>query len=342
MEELSVVALFAGRFLLRGMAVSDLLGIGTSGLMAYQRAMATTGNNIANVNSEGYSRQRVEFNERAPQLIGNEYIGRGTEVSAIRRLYDDFLGAQVRTDASGASGLETYYGLASQVNNMLADPQAGLTPAMGRFFAAAQEVANDPSSLPARQVMLSEGESLARRFGDLDERLRSLDSSLNNQMRAVVGEINGLAESIAAINGDIAKSPGQAPGELLDQRDRLLQQLSERVSVRIYAQDDGSLNVMVGNGQPLVAGSQARPLAVVQDPYDTSRVEIGFDTGGGPVIISDLLRSGTLGGMLDFRDRLLDPSRNALGQLAVGVASTFNEQQQMGTDLQGEIGRAHV
>ena len=238
--------------------------------------------------------------------------------------------------------MQEFYRLASQVDNLLADPQAGLAPSLQRFFGAVSDVANDPSSIPARQVLLSEAQSLADRFHYLDQRLESLRNGVNTQITNTVSEINGLASGIAAMNRDIALAlgtgAGQPPNDLLDQRDELVRQLAERVAVTTVPQDDGALNVFIGNGQTLVVGGNASRLDVVGNPYDPTRKEVAITAGPISSIVSDMLTGGTLGGALQFRNEMLDSAQNALGRAAIGLAATFNDQHRLGQDLNNALG----
>ncbi len=316
----------------------DIFGTGVSGLLAFQRALGTTGHNISNVNTEGYSRQRVELNARPPQGTGSGFIGTGVEVATVARVYDGFLTAQVRAYTSTHSQLQEFYRLAGQVDNLLADPQAGLTPGLQRFFNAVHGVANDPSSIPARQVMLGEGQALIDRFRYLGERLGNLGEGVNTQIRNSVNDINSYAQALADINRRIVQAQGTVSGQpandLLDQRDALIARLAERVAVSTVAQDDGALNVFIGNGQTLVLGGNAYPLTATADPYDPTRLEISYGTAN----VSDQLVGGSLGATLDFRARILDPARNELGRLATGLAFSFNAQQRAGLNLNDALG----
>lgn len=323
------------------MAGSDILGIGVSGLLAFQNELATTGHNISNANTPSYSRQVVDLTAQNPMLSGTSYLGTGVQVTAVRRVYSDFLTAQVRTATSSSNQAQQYYTLASQVDNLLGDPTAGLTPSLQSFFDAVQGVANDPTSVPARQVMLSQANALADRFHNLDQQLSGLRQGVNTQISTDVNGINSLASSIAALNKQIADATaaagGQPPNDLLDQRDALVTQLAQHVSVTTVSQNDGALNIFVGNGQSLVAGGTASTLSVVSNPYDPTCSEVGYTTGGVTAIVSNYLTGGTLGGTLDFRNQVLDPAQNALGRVALGVTSTFNAQHRLGADLSGNI-----
>lgn len=323
--------------------MADLLGTAVSGLLAYQRALNTTSHNISNVNTPGYSRQRVELSSATPQYIGGNYVGSGVDVQSVRRIYDEFLGSQVRSTSSLASQHDATYELSVQIDNMLADPETGLTPVMQSFFNAVQDLASDPTSTPARQVVLSEGESLVARFNDLFSRLDDLRNGVNTRLTSQVRDINSLAQSIADVNNDIINAPtgpnGQISGDLLDRRDQLLNELSEMVSLSTVEQDDGSVNVFIGNGQSLVVGISSQTLATVADPYDPSRKQVAYvDSSGNSTNITSQLHGGELGGTLEFRDRVLDPAMNALGRVAIGLGETFNDQHKLGQDLNGNIG----
>ena len=324
------------------MASGDLLGTSISGLLAFQRALSVTGHNVSNVNTPGYSRQRADLVTRPPTPSGDGFIGNGVTVNSVERIVDGFINGQMRAATAANGQLQEFYRLASQVDNLLADPQAGLAPSLQRFFGAVSDVANDPSSIPARQVLLSEAQSLADRFHYLDQRLESLRNGVNTQITNTVSEINGLASGIAAMNRDIALAlgtgAGQPPNDLLDQRDELVRQLAERVAVTTVPQDDGALNVFIGNGQTLVVGGNASRLDVVGNPYDPTRKEVAITAGPISSIVSDMLTGGTLGGALQFRNEMLDSAQNALGRTAIGLAATFNDQHRLGQDLNNALG----
>ena len=320
---------------------SSLLGTGVSGLLATQRALAATSHNIANVNTEGYSRQRVEFSARQPQPFGSAFVGTGTFINKIERVYDQFVTQQILTSRTGFNQAQEFNSLAAQVDNLLADSQAGLTPPLQDFFNAVHDVANDPTSLPARQVLISSAQSLQDRFGALSERFSSLQASTNEGLKQAINEVNSLTGAIARVNKDIsfARTTGSGePNDLLDQRDHLIDKLSEFVKVTTVAQSDGAINVFIGNGQVVVAGNDSRQLSAVQNSFDTQRIEVGYVSSGNVSDISAQLSGGKIGGLIDFRNQILDPSQNALGLLAVGLTSTFNSQHRQGIDLNGNNG----
>lgn len=323
--------------------MAGIFDIGVSSLLSHQRAITTTGNNIANVNTDGYSRQRVEFDSRLPQAQNYGFVGSGVEITTIERMYDQFAVSNLRTQTALNSDLETYHQFASQIDNLLANPEAGLSPTLLEFFNSVQGVADDPSSIPPRQVMLSQAQSLIDRFNYIYDRMTSLYDAANSQIEMTVDEINSMASSIAKLNTDITLQEGLAGGQpandLRDQRDELIRELSERVSVTVNEQRDGSLNVFIGTGQSLVVGGRALTLAVTNNEFDLTQKEITLTTGtGSGVLITNNISGGSLGGLLRFDEEILQPAINQLGLIAVGLVETFNAQHNLGQDLNGGLG----
>ncbi|MEZ0149501.1 MAG: flagellar hook-associated protein FlgK [Candidatus Reddybacter sp.] len=321
--------------------MADLLGIATSGLGAIQQALATTGHNIANVNTEGYSRQVADFSTLPAQRIGNSFLGTGVEVGSVRRAYDSFVVDELRNRSSKLGLTTAYESMASGLDSLVGDSDNGLSTALEGFFNSVQGVASDPSSLSARQILLSDAEVLTDRFGQLNDSLLGFERDANNRISSAVGEINGLADNLAELNGNIvlALGGGAQPNDLLDQRDNLLMQLSEKIGILTLEQSDGAINVFIGKGQPLVVGSSAQSLVVVDSPVYPGRLEIGVDKPGGRVaLITSQISGGELQGVLDFRTRVLDPALSELGRVAVGITELVNAQHNLGIDLNGQLG----
>ena len=324
--------------------MANTLGIGTTALSALQRAISTTGQNIANVNTDGYSRQSVTFSARPAQDIGAGYLGSGVQVTSIDRAYNQFLANDVQQRTASSGYYSLYANAAERVDSMLGDPSTSITQAMDSFFASAEAVANSPTSLPERQVMLSNAETLVQRFDYIVGRVDDVTKEMNSQIAGAVSEINQLAGGIATLNEEIAKVSGRTgglPNDLLDQRDALIVQLSSLVDTKTVAQDDGSLNVFIGRGQPLVTGSVAETLATQTDPDlgSTSIVTLSAFVAGSSDV-SDFLTGGKLGAALTVTDEVVNPTRRELNLLAVGFAETVNAIQEGGDDLQGVNGTA--
>ncbi len=320
-----------------------IYGIGLSALNAAQAGIATTTNNIANASTPGYSRQQILQSQILPQKTGSGFLGQGVSVTTVQRQYDQFLSAQVLAAQTQSSNLNTQLGLSQQITNLLGDASGGLTPTLQDFFTAVNGVANAPQSVPARQAMIGSAQTLVNRFQSLSQNLNQTRDGLNGQISNSVTSINSYAKQIASLNDQIvqaqANDPNQPPNALLDQRDQLVNQLSQEVRVSTIKQSDGAMNVFIGNGQSLVIGSLTMPLQAVPSITDPTAMEVAYFTNGTLTRIpQNLLQGGNLGAYISFRQTVLDPAINALGRIAMGFADTFNQQQQKGVDLNGVLG----
>lgn len=320
--------------------MADLLSTSLSALNAFQRAIDLTGHNIANANTPGYTRQVADFSTRPGQGQGNAFIGNGVQVADIRRMYDDSLGQQVQTARTGQARFDVLSQLADRLDVLLADPTTGLNASLQSFFNAVQDVSNDPSSVPARQALLGEANGLTQRFRSLDARLNETQAELNQRVTQSVNDINRLASAIADVNDQIALAQGRggAPNDLLDERDGLLQELSAQIEVSTTVQDDGTTSVFIGSGQTLVIGTEVQTLAVQGSEFDPTRLEVVYQNSSGTTALDTGLTGGMLGGLLEFRTRMLDPARQSLGETAIALSQQFNQQHQSGVDLRGALG----
>lgn len=321
--------------------MADMLSTGTSALLAYKRALDTTGHNIANVNTDGYSRQRVEFATRIGQNLGGHYIGSGVQIAGVERLQERFVFDQIIEAGSRQAGLERLSTLASQVDILFSDSATSMAAPLRDFFNAADGVAAEPLSTAARQVMLDQSNDLLSRSRLLSSQLGQLESEANQQVAQLAGDISDIASEIAKLNKTIglaeASAAGSPANDLRDDRDRQLTALSELMSISTVIQDDGSINVFTAKGQPLVIGHQASTLTAVADPYGGGRLDLALQTPSGTQPLGND-SGGVLGGIQVFRDTVLDPSIAQLGKLLAGVALTANAQQAQGVDLYGNPG----
>ena len=321
--------------------MADLLATGLSSLRAMQRALDTTAHNIANVSTEGYTRQDVQFATRKPQSYGGNWIGNGVDTIAVRRVYDQFLSAQVRSSSGTLARLDAFASQAGRIDDLLGDTSNGLSASLQGFTDAINEVSSTPSSISARQVLIAQGNALVEKLQGYDDRLREMSGQVDTQLVGEAGEISTLAQGIARLNGDIAvaiQQTGQPPNDLLDQRDQLIDQLSSKVGVTTVAEGESTLNVFIGNGQPLVLGTTASQITTSKDPLDPERLKLALQTSSGVVDISRSVSGGTLGGLLDWRTQMLDPARNELGRITLAVTSQVNAVHREGMDLNGALG----
>ena len=324
---------------------TSILSIGQSAIAAAQAGLNTTGHNIANASTPGYSRQVVIQGAALPQNFGFGFMGQGTQVSTIQRVYNEYLGVQVQSAQASKSGLDSYYTQIKQINNMLADPTAGLSPSLQDFFSGIQTLASNPSNISARQATLSSADALTGRFQSLAGQLNEISQGVNSQIQSSVNAINSYARQIAQLNDSIGKvqsAAGQPPNDLLDQRDQLVLDLNKQIKATVVKQGDGSYNVFIGNGQPLVVGTTASKLVSVASTSDPSKTVVAYQSGNGSTVpLSESgLAGGQLGGLVEFRGKTLEPAQNALGRVAIGLASTINAQHSLGQDLNGNLGGA--
>jgi flagellar hook-associated protein 1 len=318
--------------------MSGILGTALSGLMAFQRSMDTTSHNIANVNTEGYSRQRVDLSANNPQFTGGNFIGQGVNVSSVSRSYDNFVNAQLTSSTSAFGESSALSSLSSRVDNIISSEATGLSPTLKSFFSAANGVANDPTSIPARQVLTSDAAALGQQFNRLSTKFGELRNLANSQMQGTVDDINQYAESLASLNSKISlessRGGNQLPNDLLDQRDVIINKIAEKVSISSVPQENGTINVFIGKGQSLVLGGTTNKLSLADSSIDPSHKEIAL---GGQQITKDIT-GGELSGTLKFRDQVLDPAQQQLGLVAAGVAIQANTAHTAGFDLNGDVG----
>ncbi|MGZ8194351.1 MAG: flagellar hook-associated protein FlgK [Methylosarcina sp.] len=320
--------------------MAGILGTALTGLMAFQRSLDTTSHNIANVNTEGYSRQRVELSARNAYFSTEGYVGQGVNIANITRSYDQFINQQLNTSTSAFGESEWLSAMTSQVDSVLADSKTGLSASLDSFFGAINEVANDPTSISARQVMLGKADSLAQQFNTLSSYFEDLRSQTNAQMQATVNDINSYAQSIAELNAKIVSgttrtSGGQLPNDLLDQRDALVTKLAEKMNISVVNQDDGSIGIIVGQGQSLVLGTNAYELSLQGSSFDDTHKDVLINGQ----TITQHITGGELSGEIKFRDQVLDPAQQQLGMLAVGLSVQFNTVHNQGFDLNGASGK---
>ncbi|WP_417071097.1 flagellar hook-associated protein FlgK [Niveibacterium terrae] len=324
---------------------NSILSVGITGLSAAQAGLITTSHNIANASTDGYSRQSIVQTTNTPMFSGVGYFGQGTTLSTVKRSYDDFLNTQVMTADARYQELDTYYTQIKQVDDLFGDSTAGLSPALQGFFTGVQKVAAGTDVIPSRESMLSGASVLQSRFKSLDSRLNELRDLVGNDIKSSVTEINSLAKQVGELNQRIIYAAnigsGQPPNDLLDQRDELVSKLNEQVQVSTQANNDGSINVFIGNGQPLVIGSVTSELTADTSKDDISRVAVGIKLPSGQQLeLSEAgFSGGKLSGLLSFRSQTLDPTQNALGRIALSITETFNAQHKLGQDLDGNLGK---
>lgn len=318
---------------------SGILGIGISGLNAAMAALRTTQHNIANANTPGYHRQAVQLAANPPSYTSAGFFGNGVAITTVARLYSQFLDNELMRAQGQLARHEVYAAYASQIDRLLGDEHSGLNTALSAFFAAVQEVANDPTSMAAREAMLAAGRNLAGRMNTLGRSLEDMQASINGEMEAIASQANVYLRRIAELNDRIARwqAPGgDLPNDLLDQREQLTAELNKLMDVSVIRGGDGAYNLYLGGGQPLLVGNRPNLLGVTTNPHDNGLKELTLSVGGASMALDDtLIAGGRLGGLLALREDLLLPARQDLGRLAIGLAQAFNDLHSAGYALDG-------
>ncbi len=320
---------------------SGLFSIGTSALNAAYTALRTASNNVANVNTPGYTRQITVLQPEVGSYIGGNYLGQGVSVADVRRVYSDFLTQQAHQSQAQASGASTRHQQLAQVTNLFADPTTGIGTAIDSFFRAVQDLTQRPADPAARQALLSAAHLMTGRFNDVGDQLQQMRYGTDRQLRLEIDTVNLATREIANLNNKIALAigAGASPNDLLDMRDAAIRRLSESVSVSTVEQTDGSVNLFLSNGQPLVVGGTANEMAWVPDALDPQSARVGIRTGSGVLPLDPrTVGGGRIGGLLQFRELDLPGIENQIGRLAAALTSVFNAQHALGDDRYGVPG----
>ena len=301
--------------------MADAIGISLTALQALQQAIAVTSNNVANANTPGYDVESIELTSAAPQSNGSVMVGAGVDVAGVSRAFSQAETNQFNTSQSALGSLNAQQNYTSQIDNLFGTTAGGLSTALQTYYSGWSAVADNPTSTAARQALLSDATALAQNLNTTSTQLNNLNSDVNTRITADVQQINSISTQISALNQQIAASTGsgQAPNTLLDQRDQLVSNLSQIAGVTTTSNSDGSINVYVGNGQPLVLDSNTYSLTTVPNQFNASQLEIASSTSNGNSISSSIT-SGDLGGLLSARAQAIDPALNQLGQIATAIA----------------------
>src|SRR6266702_1144285 len=328
--------------------MSNLINLGLSGLNAAQWGLTTTGQNISNASTPGYTIETPVYAESGGQYTGSGYLPQGVSTVTVTRQYSQYLTTELNNAQSSSSSLSTYNTLISQLNNLIGSPTAGIASAITSYFTGLQNVSNAASSLATRQTAMSGAQTLANQINAAGQQYDALRQSVNTQLTNTVSQINSYTQQIAQLNGQIAaaSTQGQPPNQLLDQRDLAVSNLSQLVGVQVV-NSNGSYSVFMGNGQPLVSSGNSYNLGTAPSTGDTSELSVQYlgQAGANPAAAPQNLpdskvEGGTLGGLLAFRSQTLDPGEAQLGAIAVSFASQVNAQNGLGITLAGAKGGA--
>ncbi|MEX3824034.1 flagellar hook-associated protein FlgK [Paraburkholderia sp. BR14262] len=328
--------------------MSNIFSIGLSGLQAAQIGISTTGENISNSTTAGYTVEKPVYQESAGQYTSNGYLGSGVTTATVQRAYSQYLTTAVNNAQTASSSYTASYNLATQLSNLVGSPTSGIATAITNFFTGLQNVSNSPSDTAARQTVLSDAQTLATQINAASQQYDAMRQSVNTQLTSAVSQINTYTQQIANLNAQItsASSSGQQPNQLLDQRDQAVANLSQLVGVQVVQGSTG-YSVFLGNGQPLVVSSQSYNLGT--QPSSTNPQELAVtwqglngasaaSQGAPQVLSSAALQGGTVGGLVSFVSSTLDPAESQLGAIVTSFAAQVNSQNALGLTLSGGAG----
>lgn len=323
------------------MSSSALMSIGMRAMAANYASMQTTGHNIANAQTVGYSRQTVDLATSGGQYTGAGFFGRGVDVVSVQRSNDQFLVSQSVLSSSMSAKDQARSDNLRQLEDVFPEGDTGMGAAMGSFMNSFVDLANSPADSSARQVILADASEVASRFATAGQQIATLQSGVTADMKTDVAQVNSLARQVAKLNGQIADLRGTtaSPNDLLDQRDQMVKQIGNFIKVSTINADDGSIGVFVAGGSRLVLGSEAQSLAVTPDPNNSSRSSLSIsDSGITRPLSNDLLMGGSLAGLMQYQNEDLVDARNQLGQTAAAFASRVNAIQSFGIDTSSPAG----
>jgi flagellar hook-associated protein 1 FlgK len=310
-----------------------------SALQAFQQAIEVTSNNVANASTPGYDEESIDLTAAPPQEAGGVSIGAGVVVSGVQRAFSQAAVTQLNNSQSGLGQSNALQSYTSQIDNLFGTSAGGLTTALQNYYSGWSSVADDPTSSGAREALLGDASQLAANLNSTSTQLNDMNSDVNTRITADVQQVNSIGTQISSLNAQIAAGTGtgQTPNQLLDQRDQLVSNLSQLVGVTTTSNGDGSINVYVGNGQPVVLDQNTYQLSTVPNQFNASQLEVASSASDGSSISSSIT-SGDLGGLLAARTQAIDPALNQLGQVATAVAQSANTQQASGLNLYGQLG----
>ncbi|WP_175815899.1 flagellar hook-associated protein FlgK [Burkholderia diffusa] len=325
---------------------NTLMNLGVSGLNAALWGLTTTGQNISNAATPGYSVERPVYAEASGQYTSSGYMPQGVNTVTVQRQYSQYLSDQLNSAQSQGGALSTWYSLVAQLNNYVGSPTAGISTAITGYFTGLQNVANSAADPSVRQTAISNAQILANQLNAAGQQYDALRQSVNTQLTSTVSQINTYTAQIANLNQQIsaASSQGQPPNQLMDQRDLAVSNLSSLAGVQVVRNDSG-YSVFLAGGQPLVLADKSYQLATVTSTSDPSELTVvsqgiaGANPPGPNQALPDAsLSGGTLGGLLAFRSQTLDPAQAQLGAVAASFAAQVNGQNALGIDLSGKPG----
>ncbi|WP_206484834.1 flagellar hook-associated protein FlgK [Thalassotalea sp. G2M2-11] len=321
----------------------NLYQTGVSGLLAAQQQLATTGHNIANVNTEGYNRQRAEQNAAIGIYSGGgNFIGSGTYIQDITRIYDQFSYKEQLLNQGNLGFADSLHIDLNQLNEVMSFSGTSINNSIDKFYQTMNSIADNPSDLGLRSIALSQAEILSSDFRSLNENIDQMEKSANGEIQLMADKITKISYELAKINDQILQNNdltihGQ-PNDLLDRRDQLVSELGEYTTVNTIEDANGVMTVMIGSGSTLVAGITPLSLTIEAGDPDPLKTKLQLNSPNGKVALNSATMGGALGAKFEFRDEHLPKLRSEMNRLAMAISHTLNEGQADGLDLNKQQG----
>ena len=321
--------------------MADILSIGAGATQLYRQALSTVSNNIANLNTEGYSRQISETSENSPSQQGTVFVGSGARLDNIERAYDEFAESSLRDSGSKLSNQQPLIDYANRVVDIMGSEASGLSSAMDKFFAAASALSADPASINLRSSFLRDAEGMASRFRELSDQLNAVETETREGIERQVNQLNSLSEKLAFVNKELNKKLTLAsqPPMMLDQRDQLLREMSEITKIHVTESTSGQVTVRLASsaGSVITDGKLHYDLGVKFDDNDPGRVDLIIEPYGDRRVAS-AVSNGELGGLMNFRTQTLAPALDSFDFLAQTLVAEVNQVHSAGLDGRGQAG----
>ena len=320
----------------------NLYGLGVQGLLTAKQQLDTVGHNIANVNTDGYSRQSTVQITSGGQQFGTGFSGIGTQIDDVIRSFDQFSFSDLQGNTSNLSYNQYFLDSVTRVDQVVSDADTSITNVLAQYFSALNTVADNPNSLESRNNLIEVSKNMTSTFTRLHDQLDLQYRSLNNEVDNIAEEMTALAKNLAEVNAQIQMvwedGTKHLPNDLLDQRDRLVLEISEYTDVSTVQLDNGSINLFIGTGQPLVLGHEPLQVEAIVGRTDNAKLELAITSNGTTQRLRGDVMGGKIQAVYDFRNDVLDRAFNQLGQTAIGIGHAMNEQQKLGLDLNMQVG----
>lgn len=321
--------------------IHAMMDIGKRAMMNSQSALQTVAHNVANKTTEGYSRQRVEQVTAPPIIEGNLQMGQGARAAQVTRISNPFLEKQLAGATGKAGFMEAQAESLSRVEQVFNEQQnKSLNQYVADFFNSFRELSNNPESTTVRTIVKETGEAMAKDFSRVDKQLETIQKDIDFQISAKVGEINRYTKEVAELNKQIAEVEiqGIQANDQRDRREMLVKKINQAIDVKVAEGENGMINISTAGNALLVTGFDSLELKTYQNEKDRMEVYARISDSHPDIRITDRIKGGAIGGLVQVRDQTCDELRNQMDLLAFVIHGEVNDAHGMGYDRVGREG----